>query len=168
MAETERLNLHGYRRHVVRLSNGRTLVIDEGSAKLSIFTGHPDYPGEADQILATIVADTVTPMFQSDAVPRGLVYGLEKIPEEQPETEAEAKANDPVRHPAHYGGADNPYEAIKVIEAWELGFHLGNVVKYVARCGKKADDPLVDLRKAKWYLDREISNMERGSHGDKQ
>ena len=37
-----------------------------------------------------------------------------------------------VEHPAHYGGADNPYEAIKVIEAWGLGFCLGNTIKYHA------------------------------------
>ena len=36
-----------------------------------------------------------------------------------------------VEHPAHYGGADNPYEAIKVIEAWGLGFCLGNTIKYI-------------------------------------
>lgn len=36
-----------------------------------------------------------------------------------------------VNHPEHYGGAENPYEAIKVIEAWKLGFHLGNAVKYI-------------------------------------
>ena len=54
---------------------------------------------------------------------------------------------DNVNHPPHYGG-DNPYETIKVIEAWGLGFHLGNVVKYVARAGKK-DDALEDLKKAR-------------------
>jgi hypothetical protein len=67
-----------------------------------------------------------------------------------------------VNHPAHYGGEDNPYEAIKVIEAWELPFNTGNTVKYISRAGKK--DPakhLEDLRKARWYLDREISNMEK-------
>ena len=58
--------------------------------------------------------------------------------------------------PAHYGGKDNPYEAIKVIEAWDLGFNLGNTVKYISRAGKKGDD-LEDLKKARWYLDREIS-----------
>ena len=42
-----------------------------------------------------------------------------------------------VNHPPHYGGESNPYEAIKVIEAWQLGFCLGNVVKYLARAGKK-------------------------------
>ena len=64
-----------------------------------------------------------------------------------------------VNHPDHYGGKDNPYEAIKVIEAWGLGFHLGNVVKYISRTGKK-DDPLQELKKAQWYLEREISNLE--------
>jgi len=67
-----------------------------------------------------------------------------------------------VNHPAHYGGADNPYEAIKVIEAWGLGFCLGNTVKYIARAGKK-DATLQELKKARWYLDREISNMENAS-----
>lgn len=64
-----------------------------------------------------------------------------------------------VDHPAHYGGADNPYEAIKVIEAWELGFHLGNAVKYIARAGKKTDNNLEDLRKAAWYLQRQIERL---------
>lgn len=64
-----------------------------------------------------------------------------------------------VNHPSHYGGADSPYEAIKVIEAWDLGFHLGNVIKYLARAGKKGD-ALTDLRKAQFYLDREISRLE--------
>jgi hypothetical protein len=65
-----------------------------------------------------------------------------------------------VKHPKHYGGENNPYEAIKVIEAWDLGFCLGNVIKYISRAGKK--DPtkeLQDLEKAKWYLDRHISRL---------
>ncbi len=68
-------------------------------------------------------------------------------------------SNDLVNHPPHYGGADDTYEAIKVIEAWGLGFHLGNAVKYVARAGKKGD-ALEDLKKARWYLDRLIQKME--------
>lgn len=63
-----------------------------------------------------------------------------------------------VDHPAHYGGADNTYEAIKVIEAWELGFNLGNVVKYISRAGKKGSK-LEDLKKAQWYLSREIEKL---------
>lgn len=66
-----------------------------------------------------------------------------------------------VNHPAHYGGAENPYEAIKVIEAWDLGFCLGNTVKYISRAGKKeAAKRAEDLRKARWYLDREIQKAE--------
>jgi uncharacterized protein DUF3310 len=60
-----------------------------------------------------------------------------------------------IDHPSHYGGKDNPYEAIRVIEAWKLGFNLGNAVKYISRAGKKGDR-LEDLRKALWYLQREI------------
>lgn len=65
--------------------------------------------------------------------------------------------SDAVNHPAHYGGADNPYEAIKVIEAWKLGFNLGNTVKYISRAEHKGA-PIEDLRKALWYLTREIEN----------
>lgn len=65
-----------------------------------------------------------------------------------------------VNHPAHYGGADNPYEAIKVIEAWALGFNLGNTVKYISRAGKKGSS-IEDLKKAAWYLNREIANQEK-------
>ncbi len=69
-----------------------------------------------------------------------------------------------VDHPAHYGGADNPYEAIKVIEAWALSFCLGNAVKYIARDGHKpAGTPTEDLEKALWYLQREIDHR-KGSH----
>lgn len=64
-----------------------------------------------------------------------------------------------INHPAHYGGSENTYEAIKVIEAWHLGFNLGNVVKYISRAGKKGNK-LEDLKKAQWYLQREIEKLE--------
>lgn len=76
------------------------------------------------------------------------------LTEEEEMTQSEA-----VNHPEHYGGGDNPYEAIKVIEAWGLGFCLGNAIKYIARAGKKGSK-CEDLKKARWYLDREINNME--------
>ena len=59
-----------------------------------------------------------------------------------------------VNHPDHYGGKENTYEAIKVIEAHQLGFHLGNVAKYILRANKKHNSPIEDIKKAKWYLDR--------------
>lgn len=67
-----------------------------------------------------------------------------------------------VNHPNHYtrGGV----EAIDVIEAWDLGFCLGNTVKYISRAGYKEEGGLEpegkaieDLEKARWYLDREIT-----------
>lgn len=65
-----------------------------------------------------------------------------------------------VNNPEHYGGKENTYESIKVIEAWELNFHLGNVVKYISRAGKKDKTKLKeDLEKAKWYLDRFIGTL---------
>ncbi len=63
-----------------------------------------------------------------------------------------------IDHPPHYGG-DTTYEAIKAIEAWGLGFALGNAVKYLSRAGKKGD-AIEDLKKARWYIDREIARME--------
>ena len=66
-----------------------------------------------------------------------------------------------VSHPRHYGGEENPYEAIKVIEAWGLDFSLGNVIKYISRAGKKSPSLIEDLKKARWYLDRFISNLEK-------
>lgn len=63
---------------------------------------------------------------------------------------------DNVDHPAHYGG-DSVYETIKVIDAWELGFCLGNAVKYISRAGKKDPEKRIeDLRKAIWYIQHEI------------
>lgn len=63
---------------------------------------------------------------------------------------------DPVDHPAHYkvGGI----ETIDFIEAKKLGYNLGNVVKYITRADYK-DNKLEDLRKAQWYLTREINSI---------
>lgn len=68
-----------------------------------------------------------------------------------------------VEHPTHYGGANNDYEVVKVCEAWGLDkdAYLFNVVKYVARAGKKnPEKEIEDLKKAVWYLNRKINNLE--------
>lgn len=70
---------------------------------------------------------------------------------------AEAGAADPVNAPAHY--TTSGLQPIAVIEAWQLGFCLGNTVKYIARAEHK-NSPLEDLKKARWYLDREIARRE--------
>jgi hypothetical protein len=69
---------------------------------------------------------------------------------------------DSVNHPTHYGGADNTYEAIKVIEAWDLNFCLGNAVKYISRAGKKDSSKTAeDLEKSIWYLNRELNKLKK-------
>ena len=68
--------------------------------------------------------------------------------------------DDPVNHPAHY--TDGSIEVIDFIEDKNLDFHLGNAVKYIARAGKKDPDKTVeDLKKAVWYLNRRIAQLER-------
>lgn len=63
-----------------------------------------------------------------------------------------------IDHPPHYTAT--AIEPIDVIEQWQLGFHLGNCLKYIARCELKGN-PIQDLEKARWYLDREIARRKR-------
>jgi len=72
-----------------------------------------------------------------------------------------------VNHPAHYQ-SEGGIEVIDVVEAFDLDFCIGNVIKYVLRAGKKWSNPkewasatLEDLKKARWYLDRKIANLEK-------
>ena len=65
-----------------------------------------------------------------------------------------------VNHPSHYGGPENIYEAIKVIDAWDLGFSLGNAVKYISRAGKKhPEKEIEDLQKSIWYINHHIETI---------
>lgn len=68
--------------------------------------------------------------------------------------------SDLVNHPAHYTGHPSGVECIEVTE--HMGFCLGNVIKYVWRTREKGA-VLEDLKKARWYLDREISKLEKES-----
>jgi len=75
-----------------------------------------------------------------------------RVPEQFPVRDPEM-----VNHPAHYGGADDPFEPIKIIEALGLGFHTGNALKYLLRAGRKpGQEYRRDLEKAIWYLNREL------------
>jgi hypothetical protein len=79
-----------------------------------------------------------------------------------PDPRLAAPTREAVNHPSHYGGPDNPYEVIKVLQAWglEADALLWNTVKYIARAGKK--DPakhVEDLEKARFYLDRRIEAL---------
>lgn len=66
--------------------------------------------------------------------------------------------HDNVNHPSHYCEG-RAYEPIDVIEDWDLGYNLGSVLKYVSRAGRKQNQ-LEDLKKARFYLEREIQNLE--------
>jgi len=65
---------------------------------------------------------------------------------------------DLVNHPPHYTEHPSGVECITVTE--HMGFCLGNAVKYIWRAGLKSDSSIEDLRKARWYLDREIARLE--------
>jgi len=67
---------------------------------------------------------------------------------------------DPIHRPAHYV-ANRKIQPIDVIEQWQLCHHLACVVKYIARYGRKTN-PFQDLRKAKWYLERELDSYAHG------
>jgi len=71
---------------------------------------------------------------------------------------------DPISRPAHY--TFSKVEVIEAIEAWDLDYIRGNVVKYIARAGRKVEaDELQDLLKCQWYLSRAIRNLERARKG---
>lgn len=66
------------------------------------------------------------------------------------------KKEDVINHPSHY--TRGKIEVIDFIEDQQLPYHLGNVIKYIARAGYKGDK-LEDLKKARWYLDRYIKGV---------
>jgi hypothetical protein len=70
----------------------------------------------------------------------------------QPRFEQQSK-NDPVNHPKHYTSHPSGVECIQITE--HMGFNLGNALKYIWRADLK-EDPIEDLEKARWYVDREL------------
>ena len=70
----------------------------------------------------------------------------------------EPKKEDVVNKPSHYN--QGKFEVIQIIEDQKLDYHLGNVMKYVLRSRYKGKE-LEDLKKARWYLDRKIQNLEK-------
>ena len=75
---------------------------------------------------------------------------------EEPEVKVTPKEEDVINHPSHYTRGN--IEVIDFIEDQQLPYHLGNVIKYIARAGHKGDK-LEDLKKARWYLDRYINEV---------
>lgn len=79
----------------------------------------------------------------------------------KPEDMKILEVKETVNHPNHYnvGGI----EVIDFIESWNLGFSLGNAIKYIARAPYKNNE-LEDLKKAKWYINREIEKLEKNTN----
>lgn len=76
-------------------------------------------------------------------------------------------ANDPINHPSHYTAHPSGIECITVTE--HMTFNAGNAIKYLWRAGLKGSVPAVeDLKKARWYIDREIERVERAWHRAEQ
>jgi hypothetical protein len=78
-------------------------------------------------------------------------------PEQVKWKSAPMETGDAVNHPKHYNAGK--FEVIDVIDDWKLGFSLGNAIKYIARAAHKGTE-LVDLQKAKWYLEHRIKQLE--------
>lgn len=67
--------------------------------------------------------------------------------------------HDPVNHPSHYTQHPSGVECIDVVE--HMTFNVGNAMKYCWRAGLKGEAHIEDLKKARWYLDREIGRLEQ-------
>lgn len=80
------------------------------------------------------------------------------LPPIEPSSSGSPNNSDPVNHPKHYTSSPSGIECIDVVE--HMPFCRGNVVKYCFRAGLKGDE-LEDLRKARWYLEREIARVEK-------
>ena len=102
-------------------------------------------PKKKEETVQTIAEETVQTI-------------VEKIEQTigEPEVKAVPKKEDVINHPSHYTRGN--IEVIDFIEDQQLPYHLGNVIKYIARAGHKGDK-LEDLKKARWYLDRYIKEV---------
>lgn len=79
---------------------------------------------------------------------------------------AQTSMPDAINHPPHYTSHPSGVECIDVAE-W-MSYNIGNVFKYCWRSGLKTENPLEDLRKAAWYLDREIERLQASGRSDRR
>jgi hypothetical protein len=148
---------------------------DNSNFKIVKDEQYVDYRDHLNKILdkRTYDSEVLNNINQGDITSRGMGWGAEVSPfpqyshldyvptlEINPIIDNEPnKEREFVNHPDHYN--PGPYEVIKIIEHYDLGFHLGNVIKYILRAGVKNEDTYnEDLKKALWYLQRKIDNKE--------
>jgi len=79
----------------------------------------------------------------------------------QPKDDATSQQNDAVNHPKHYTSHPSGVECIDIAEHYD--FCLGNALKYLWRAGIKSENPIEDLKKAKWYIERKLKKLEAES-----
>ncbi len=103
-----------------------------------------------------VAGDAITLIFKDEIVGMS-IWATEKDGRLRPYAEAVVEADNLVNHPPHY--TFSKIEVLDAIEAWKLGFHEGQVVKYVTRAKHKGNE-LQDLKKARFYLDRVIKELE--------
>jgi len=94
----------------------------------------------------SLTAEEINERLKGSTLRKDDPYGARKVIKEIQEREM-------VNHPDHYQG--NKFEVIDVIEDYNLGFSLGNAIKYILRADKKGARKQ-DLKKAIWYIQREI------------
>ena len=103
-------------------------------------------------------AAPLEPLVREDRLADGIYYA--EYTDSPPAEKKAGTSDDPVQHPAHY--TTGKIECIDYIEDKELGFHLGNAVKYITRAGKKDPAKTVeDLEKAVWYIQRKIELLKK-------
>jgi hypothetical protein len=137
-------------------------TLSKKSQKLNKYiASNPDAKASA---IAKLFNVTVQSVYQrkaklKSAAPKGKIVFAKRgrRPRQKPSAVAPTLV-DKINHPSHYkvGGI----ETIDFIEAKDLGYHLGNVVKYISRADHK-DNKLENLKKAQWYLNRAVSNLEK-------
>ena len=111
--------------------------------------------GCANELIKNDILDT-------DTIIEDIKNELDRIIElfdKKPElTSISSNVSSTLSRPTHYGGEDNPFEAIKIIHYYNLNFNLGNIIKYTLRCGKK-DEAIKELEKIKQYAEFEIQRL---------
>lgn len=106
------------------------------------------------KIIAVKKEDVVAPVISKKETTESYI-NADSVSDLYPINEVDGEFN-VIDHPSHYN--KGKIEVIDFIEDQGLSFHLGNVIKYVARAGSKGDK-LEDLKKAQWYLDRYINEV---------
>jgi hypothetical protein len=143
---------------VVIVSNPSTLFTSQFRDQKAGVTDYKE--GEIFPYELTFPSGTTLGFAEEELSAAGLEAYVELLDEvaDYLSADVEDQEDDEVNHPSHYTWLPNGLEVIDVTE--NFNFNLGNSLKYIMRSGFKHDLPLTDLRKAAWYINREIKRLE--------